>query len=75
MMNLYFSTQRDDGTKIYLCPLSSRRQACCAEPIEDASGYFLFEERVHGPFVEIEILARVDTDEAAIKLSRIFGMN
>lgn len=74
-MNLYFSTQRDDGTKIYLCPLSSRRQASLAVPIEDASGYFLFEERVNGSFVEIEILARVDTDDAAMKLSRIFGMN
>ena len=74
MLNLYFSSKRDDGTRLYLAPLSSRRQAACVEKVEDPSGYFLFEERGSGALPEIEILARVDNDDAALRLSRLFQM-
>ena len=74
MMNLYYSTVLEDGRKLFLAPLSSRRLAACADVITDASGYFLFEETQSSGASEIEILAQVHDDKAAFRLSRLFSM-
>lgn len=74
MMNYYFSTDLEHGRRLYLAPLSDKRLTACADEIDDASGYFLFEETIRGSTSEIEILARVHCDEAALRLRSLFNM-
>ena len=75
MAQFYFSSKLDHDRTLCLAPLSDRLLASCGDdaPV-DSSGYFLFERRGDGHLVEIEIIARVDSDEAAVKLSEMIGL-
>lgn len=74
MADLYLSAERQDGTKLVLSPLStvtanrSETQPC------DLSGYFLYETQCNSPHAEICILARIEDDEAALRVGDIFGL-
>lgn len=74
MAQFYFSLKQPDGTTLCLAPLTDRLLAFCCEEVPDPSGYFLFERRERGAIEDVEIIARVDTDDAAVKLSAMLGL-
>lgn len=43
--------------------------------IADSSGYFLFEKRGSGEQAEIEIIARVESEEAAFRLRELLNLD
>lgn len=75
MADFYFSAPSCDGGTLCLAPLTERRRLAASSDVPDASGYFLFEQRGRGESAEIEILARVDTEEAALRLREILNLD
>jgi len=74
MAQFYFSVNLEEGRTLFLAPLSDRVLSSLPEEVPDPSGYFLFERRGSGDAAEVEIIARVSSDEAALKLSGMMGM-
>ena len=75
MDGLYLtSPAREDGRRLTIAPLSSRKLSRCAELPEDVSGYFLFEEDGADASGEVTILAHIASGEAALRLASMFKM-
>jgi len=74
MAEYYFSAQIDNETTLCIAPLTDRRLELSGEEIEDASGYFLFATRGGGDPTDVEILARVPSEEAAWRLRGMLGL-
>ncbi len=74
MSQFYFSVNLDDGRTLYLAPLSDDMIAAAGGDLPDVSGYFLYETTWRGSVPDVEILAQVHSDDAAIRLSEVMGM-
>jgi hypothetical protein len=70
MASLYLSAIRDGGKTLALKPLTNRLAALMDPPLSDLNGYFLVED----DGCDASVLARVATEDAAIKLARILGL-
>lgn len=70
MASLYLSSVGECGKTLTLKPLTNRAAQYADPPIEDLSGYFLVEE-ANG---QTAVLARVDTEDAALRLGRLLGL-
>jgi hypothetical protein len=71
MTEYYFSREIDSDTTLCIAPITERRIELSGEKIDDASGYFLFETRGGGEPGEVEILARLTSEEAAFRLKEM----
>lgn len=71
MASLYLSTVEECGKILTLKPLTNRMIQYIDPPLADTSGYFLVEESGG----EASILARVDNEDAALKLGRLLGLS
>jgi hypothetical protein len=72
VLGFYFSAILESGTKLFLAQLTDE-EADLAGLDKDRGGYFLYEMRPEEPN-HINILAKIDTDEAAFSLSRMLNM-
>jgi hypothetical protein len=71
----YFSANVDNNRVLCIAPLTNRRIEGCCEPLDNISGYFLFEtNRTEGPN-STRILARIVSEEAAVELSAMLNMS
>jgi hypothetical protein len=75
MAALYFSRKTNSGTILCISPITDRRVELSGEEIEDRSGYFLYEIKGGGEPSEVEILARVQSDEAAVRLKEMLKLD
>lgn len=73
MSDYYFSVNLGNDRTLCLAPLTERKRAYSGEEIDDASGYFLFETRGSDE-TAVEIIARVQSEEAALKLRDMLNM-
>lgn len=72
---LYFSTNVSNDTLLCISPLTDTRAAAAGPEVEsDPVGYFLYECRVSGGPDDVSVIARVLTEEAAWRLSRLLKM-
>jgi hypothetical protein len=71
MPEYYFSREVDSETTLCIAPLTEKRIELSGENIEDASGYFLYETTGGGEPQEVQILARVTSEEAAFRLKEM----
>jgi hypothetical protein len=69
-MELYFSTNVDHDVTLCISPLTDQRAVSAG--IEDGVGYFLYEKSQSED--GIAVIARLHSEEAALRLSRILGM-
>ncbi len=74
MAELYFSAKVGKDAVLCISPLSDTKAEMSDEKIEDRSGYFLYELINNDEVREIEILARVPSDEAAVRLKNLLGL-
>lgn len=74
MVALFFTKTIDNDRTLFLAPLTERRIAMSGQVIEDASGYFLFEQSGSEPGGGIEIIAQAVDETAAMRLVQMFGM-
>ncbi|WP_126174365.1 hypothetical protein [Altericroceibacterium xinjiangense] len=70
MASLYLSAIGEGGRTIVLKPLTNRAAQFLDPPLADTSGYFLVEENGH----ETAVLARVETEDAALRLAKLLGL-
>ena len=75
MEAFYFSKTLDQERTLCLAPLTDRRVAMSGQELVDASGYFLFESRGRGDSAAINIIAHVLSEEAALRLRDVLGMD
>lgn len=74
MAEYYFSAKIDDETTLCIAPLTDRRIELSGEVIEDASGYFLYATRGDAEPCEVEILARLNSEDAVLKLRSMLNL-
>lgn len=74
MADYYFSAQIDRETTLCIAPLTSKRIELSGQQIPDASGYFLYQTRGGGEPGEVEILARLENEEAALRLKDMLSL-
>jgi hypothetical protein len=74
MSNFYFSAKVDDETTLCIAPITERRIELSGEKIEDASGYFLFETKGGAEPSEVQIIARLTSEEAALRLKQMLAL-
>jgi hypothetical protein len=75
MEAFYFTVTLDNERTLCLAPLTERRVAMSGQDLPDASGYFLYEKRGSGECADIEIIAQVLSEEAALRLRDMLGMD
>ena len=74
MAEYYFSAALDNDTTLCIAPLTDRRIELSGQEIEDCSGYFLFATRGGGEPNDVEIIARLASEEAAIRLRDMLSL-
>jgi hypothetical protein len=74
MSEYYFSAQIDSDTTLCIAPLTNKRIELSGQQIEDPSGYFLYQTRGGGEPGEVQILARLESEEAALKLKDMLAL-
>jgi hypothetical protein len=70
----YLSAQVDQETTLCISPMTARRLALSCDEVEDESGHFLYVIRGGDEPREVEILARLTSDEAVFKLGALLGL-
>jgi hypothetical protein len=70
MASLYLSATQQDGRTLSLKPLTNRAAEALNIPLRDLEGYFL----VEGEDIDASVIARVETEDAAMKLARLLGL-
>jgi hypothetical protein len=74
MSELYFSTNLDNDTVLCLSTLTDRKAAAAGEEIESPLGYYLYETSSSDDADRISILAKVASEDAAMRLRELLGM-
>jgi hypothetical protein len=72
--NFYMSRSCGGGSVLGLSMLTTRRAAAAGLSQSDSNGYFLYEAKACDP-ESIEIIARVASDEAALRLKELLGLD
>ena len=70
MASLYLSAVRECGKTLALKPITNKMAQFIDPPPVDTSGYFLIEDDGRMP----SVLARVESEEAALRLGRLLGL-
>lgn len=74
MAEYYFSGKLDANTTLCIAPMTQRRAEMALDEIEDTSGYFLYQMRRAGEQKEIEVLARITSEGAALRLRQLLSL-
>lgn len=71
---LYLTTESHDDTRLCIAPLTRQLMSATGENVADAAGYFLFERQGADP-ENVQILARVASEEAALRLAHLLNLS
>jgi hypothetical protein len=75
MDQFYYSVNIDNTRTLCLSQMTDRLLSLCEQDVGDGAGYFLYERRTRGEIVNIEVIARVMSDEGALRLRQAFNMS
>jgi hypothetical protein len=74
MSEYYFSAQIDRDTTLCIAPLTEKRIELSGEHVEDPSGYFLYMTKGGAEPGEVQIIARLASEEAAMQLKAMLQL-
>ena len=74
MAEFYFSVNLPDGRALCVAPLTDRHIEMSGQDVADPSGYFLYERQGSDEKAQIEIIAQVLSEDAALRLRDMFSM-
>ena len=74
MAEYYFSAKLDSETLLCIAPITDKRVELSGQDVENRSGYFLYQVRGAGEPREVEILARLQNEEAALRLKDMLSL-
>lgn len=75
MASYYFSRKTATDTVLCISPMSDARIELSGEEVADQSGYFLYELKGGAQPGEVEILARLQSEEAAMRLKQMLKLD
>jgi hypothetical protein len=75
MDHFYYTVNLGSERMLCLAPLTERRISMSGQEIEDPSGYFLFEQYGSGDDADIQIIAHVVSEDAALRLRAMLNMD
>jgi hypothetical protein len=75
MSDYYFSVNLEGDRMLCVAPMTDRRLGMSGQEIGDSSGYFLYEQQGSGEAASVEIIAKVLTEDAALRLRDMFQMS
>ncbi|MDX7953512.1 hypothetical protein P7D22_20310 [Lichenihabitans sp. Uapishka_5] len=70
---LYLSAETGEDASLCIAPLSKRKVLACGHNPQTSAGYFLYEQK-HGDPDGVEILARIESEEAAIRIAGLLRL-
>jgi hypothetical protein len=74
MAEYYFSAKVDSDTTLCIAPITKKRLELSGQDIGDPSGYFLYQTKGGGEPGDVEIIARLESEEAALKLKDMLAL-
>ena len=74
MTQYYFSVKIDSDTTLCIAPITDKRVDLSGQEIEDRSGYFLFQTKGNGEPGDVEIIAKLTSEEAALRLREMLSL-
>ena len=74
MAEYYFSAKVDNDTTLCIAPITRKRVELSGQYIRDPSGYFLYQTKGDGEPTEVVIIARLESEEAALKLKGMLAL-
>jgi hypothetical protein len=74
MAEYYFSAKVDTDTTLCIAPITNKRVELSGQEIVDRSGYFLFQTRGNGDPGEVEIIARLESEDAVFRLKDMLSL-
>ena len=74
MAEYYFSKEIDSETSLCIAALTDKRIELSGEIVDDPSGYFLYEVKGHGEPYDVNIIARLASEDAAFQLKEILSL-
>lgn len=75
MSEYYFSARIDSRTTLCIAPITNKRVELSGQDVVDRSGYFLYQTKGQdGEPSEVEILARLESEEAALRLKEMLSL-
>ena len=75
MHEFYFSAELDDNHTLCLVLITDRRISLSGQEIIDPREYSLFEKSGSGDLADIQIITRIFSEEAVLRLREAFGMS
>lgn len=75
MGNYYFSRALENDRAIFIAPLSDIDVQASGEALEDASGYFLYQRCYRTTESQITVLARLQSEEAALEMCHLLNLS
>jgi hypothetical protein len=70
----FYSGNLDSDSMLKISPLTSTQASIAGPGYDNDGGYFLYKTKISDPHF-IQILARIESDEAAFQLSRLLGLD
>ena len=74
MSEYYFSVRLDETKTLCLAPLTSRNIEASGQEISDPAGYYLYQTSGDHDDPEVEIIAQIVSEEAALQLREMLRM-
>ena len=74
MAEYYFSAKIDNNTTLCIAPITNKRIELSGQKVDDPSGYFLYQTRGGGEPGDVEIIARLESEEAAFRLKDMLSL-
>ncbi len=71
----YFSRSLDNGSALFIAPLSDFDIEASGETVEDATGYFLYQRFYNDSAMPLAVLARLHSEEAALEMRQLLDMS
>ncbi|MDV3250189.1 hypothetical protein DevBK_02460 [Devosia sp. BK] len=75
MSDYYLSRLMDNGDLMCISPISSEVAAANNMQLVESYGYFLLRKKAKRRSQDVEILARLPSEDAAFELSKILGLS
>ena len=74
MAELYFSTNLSNDTMLCISTLTDRKAAAAGADLDSPLGYYLYETSCGEDTDRISIIAKVSSEDAAMRLRMLLGM-
>lgn len=74
MSDYYLTRDLENGERMYIAPINAEMAAANNIEAAESVGYYLYKRQPDSHRSEVEILAKLPSEDAAFELGRILGL-